>query len=130
VEWESLKYKRDPAECHEDMGWVHSQASENKLVCPDCGLDFRVDPPRANLLNVEDGTEVVPVHRFYGVDGVGWLVGDTTTDYRIEEWVTSRNIDVAKPHGRRPTPDAVEREFRHGPFYITQNIVDSLYHRL
>jgi hypothetical protein len=110
------------------MDWVHFQASENKLVCPDCGLDFRVDPPRANLLNEdnEDDAKVVSVYRFYGVDGDGWLVGDATIDYRIDNWVMSRNIDITKPHGHRPTPDAVEREFRHGPFYITQNIVDSI----
>jgi hypothetical protein len=110
------------------MDWVHSQALETKLVCPDCGLDFRFDPPRANLLSEdEDETEAVSTHRFYGVDEDGWLVGDTTVEFTINAWIESRGIDTTKPYGSRPTPKAVERKFKHGPFYITQKIVDSIH---
>jgi len=120
-----VKFQNDPDECAEEMGWCHSQSQENNLVCPDCGLDFRFDPPRINM-GLQDDDLSTPF-RFYGVDKDGWLVGAVTKEYDINRWIVEKNIDTEKPHGRRPTPDYIEADYLHGPFYVSQEIIDELW---
>lgn len=124
----SAKYKQDPDDCHEDMGWSHSQAQELGLICSDCGLDFHYDPPRTNFVRRGEESQTVVRHRFYGVDKDGWLVGDATDEFDIDKWIESRDIDTALPHARRPTPPQVEDKYRHDPFYIIQETLDQNYH--
>ena len=124
-EWK-LRFQKDPDECNDDMGWIHYQAKAQGVMCSDCGMDFRFNPPSINMRI--DGEDVPTVrHRFYGVDKGGWLVGGTTRLFDLEEWVKQNNIDTEKPHGRRPTPKSVETEYHHGPFYVVQDLIDELW---
>ena len=130
VRWRSSRYRRDPDECHEDMGWTHQQAFEHESICTDCGLDFRFKPPLANMRSDDEG-DMKPVSgfRFYGVDRDGWLVGNVTDEFDITRWVDQNNIDTSKPHGPRPVPPSIEATYKHGPFYVEQAVVDKFRRR-
>ena len=120
-----VRFQNDPDECNEEMGWLHSQSIDNKLMCPDCGMDFRFNPPRINMRLHE---EELPVsHKFYGVDKDGWLVGAVTKECDIMRWIIEKNIDTEKPYGRRPTPSYIEERYPPGPFYVSQEIIDGLW---